>query len=226
MILIKKICIALCFVLPTIQSAFSQEHETLNKHTFLIKSSVYNFFDGGPTIQTNYRNRPNWLSNGYGIEYMNTFGNNSMWSVSLDNFSFENHTPLPEKESGEYWKRRFYDIRASYSKSFFQTPHHSLFWNTGLSVRIGYEAVFGNYFQVNEVFGESFAIGKKLRDLGALLGLKYHVYIGKHVTLLTALSYTIYPLTWDSKDENYEYDRGPTWNMISLSLGIGFNYGK
>ncbi len=65
----------------------------------------------------------------------------------------------------------------------------------------------------------------RLFDFGLSFGIKPQLYLGKHFHFFSSLDYTCYAYTFDSKDQNYSWDRGPTWNMIRLTFGIGINFG-
>jgi hypothetical protein len=226
MIYLKKIIWLFILGIFFSMNNFAQEKTSNHRHSLFINTSWYNFFDGSPTIQTNYTNEQKWLSNGYGLGYVFHSQTNKIYSIGFDYLSFINQSPLTEKTPGEVWERKFLKTNIACSLPIYDNNKSGLFWNVGLSVRVGNELLFGNYKQLTPVFGESFALEKKLLDFGLLTGLNYDIYLGNHFIIQPSVNYLIYPFTFDSKGDIYPWDRNPTWHSLKMSIGLVYNFGS
>ncbi len=205
--------------------SYSQTKEIHDKNSFSFNTTFYNFLNGEPTFQTKYLNQSLTIFNSFGVNFSRKINNKNLWGLQSDYHAFVNRTPLDEMLKGTYSERHFLDVRGNYSRQLVGKSGSRLFSGFGLSLRLGEEVIFGNYF-LSGNFGETFVRAKTLFDLGLSTGLKYNYHIGQNFHLYAKLSYTFYLLTLDSKDENYEWDRGPTRHMLALSIGFGFNYGE
>ncbi|MBK9192742.1 MAG: hypothetical protein IPM77_15290 [Crocinitomicaceae bacterium] len=216
---------SLCFLSNEIVYGQSKELSHENRNSIKLNTTFYNFFDGGPFIQTNYTSEAHWLSNSYGAEYSRKVDSKNYWGVSLDYYVFQNWKPYNIMERGTYDYRYFIDSRGIYQRSIYAKNNFELFADASISLRIGHESVFGAYGMINDTVAEVFVLSKTLFDFGLSFGIKPQLYLGKHFHFFSSLDYTCYAYTFDSKDQNYSWDRGPTWNMIRLTFGIGINFG-
>lgn len=224
MINIRSIIVTHVMVL-SMMCAFSQTSTRTFTNEIDIRTNWYAFFRGGPIVQTNYTQNKGWLSNGYGIGYTRNKANYS-WSINLDYFFFADFTLVKELASGAYWERNFTNIQFLYSRPLVETEKISLSWQGGISLRGGYELIFAYYIYKGEFNGESIVLGKTLLDAGIIGGLNFQYFFHPRFSLNSKLVYTIYPYTFDKKNDSYDWDRGPTWQMMSLNFGLGFHFGK
>lgn len=224
--LLKQIVIVPLAVLSVSGISYSQNESFIDKNSISLNTTFYNFLNGGPTFQIKHINRPLAIFNSFGIKYLRRINKLNLWSISADYHGWLDYTPITELERGTYWSRKFLDIRGTFVRQMHQKKRHLIFGSVGLSTRIGNEEIFGSYTLISGDFGESFVLGKTLFDLGIGIGAKYRYHIGQNMHIRMGLNYTFYAITFDKKNENYSWDRGPTRHMLSLSLGLGLNYGK
>lgn len=224
MINIRSLILAHVMVL-SMMCAFSQTSTRTFTNEIEIRTNWYTFFRGGPIIQTKYTENKYWLSNGYCLSYTHKKATHS-WTIALDYFAFANFTPVTKLASGAYWERNFTNVQFLYSRPILKNEKTLLTWQAGISLRGGYELIFAYYMPKGEFNGESIVLGKTLLDAGIIGGLNFQYFLHPRFSFNSKLAYTIYPYTFDKKNDSYNWDRGPTWQMMSLNFGVGFHFGK
>ena len=73
-----KILLIVYLLLFATNQFFSQDAElppnsNIKKNQIGITTSVYNFFDGSPTLQIEHMGEKGWYGSSYGIEYLRNF---------------------------------------------------------------------------------------------------------------------------------------------------------
>lgn len=200
--------------------------QNLPKNEIVIKTSLYNFFDGSPIVQTNSHLWQHKLVNGFGIAYNRSINNQHHWSIALNTFYFINTTTFQDMKSGDVLLRSFLYGAGAYHNNFFTKNNHKLFWNLGAGIRVGNESYFADLY-TNNTWSEVSARTKVLLDLGLSAGLNYKYNLGKtRFNLNASLQATIFPYTYDKKEANYYFDVAPNWKMADLSIGVGYYFGK
>lgn len=205
-------------------SAFSQDEAIANKHSIGLGISYYTFYNGTPVIQTDNMFKANSASRSLGLSYQCRINEKVSWLASVDMYAFYDHTPITEKQAGDIRHQNFMLFQGQYQYALWESNGSLLQGAIGLSFRGGSAAVHV-YFNDSGNGGSSLVEGKGYLDVGIPLGLNYTYCIGKHFHLNTRLTHTFFPYTYEKKT-NYSWDTSPYQNMTSLSLGIGFNFGK
>ncbi|NOQ73888.1 MAG: hypothetical protein GQ574_17910 [Crocinitomix sp.] len=204
-------------------SIFSQEETIPNKHSIGLGISYYTFYNGTPIIQTDTLFTPHSASRSLGLNYQYKVNEKVSWLASIDMYTFRDFSSLAEIQAGDIRHQNFMLFQWQYQYTVWQSKRSELKGAIGLSFRGG-SAVVHVYYNNSGNGGTSLVLGKGYLDVGIPLGLNYTYYIGKHFHLNTRLTHTFFPYTYEKKT-NYTWDKSPYWNMTSLSLGFGFNFG-
>jgi hypothetical protein len=222
-ITIKKDGLLALMLLTSLTVGAQDETCDYNKHSILLKTSIYSFFDQSVLVQTVYGTDDKAYSIGHGIAYTYAF-NESAIGLTFDNFYFENIES--DLKSGDNYGRKFIKITSQYHRTVFNHSKHSIDMGAGLSYRKGGERIFGSYYQISPIFGETVSISKLLRDVGTSVSIAYRYQLFKNFYISTDIRYTYFVYLKDNEETPYEWDPGPTRNELSFSLGVGYNFGN
>ncbi|MFD1553974.1 hypothetical protein [Putridiphycobacter roseus] len=202
-----------------IGAELKQNHK---KNSFFIQRSIYSFFRSEPIIQKRNEDLgfgPN-LSQSFGLGFRRGLNTRSSISIIIDNYEFRNTKTDNELLNGEIKGRTFLGSKVSYLYSLKQFQYSSILVSSGIYYRHGLAYLAGDKSNSDKknVFSK-----KELRDLGLSIGLKYDWQILNHVNLFSSLDYTRFVYTRDALNSNFFWDKSPTKNMISFSVGLGLN---
>lgn len=214
------------FALFCANSVFLQtedvQDDIFNRNTLSLKTRNYYFFDNASFIQNPFFGAIHGR-----VEYQRKVNPNNFWSVFIDFYSLHYSKPFNELKAGDFWNRDFIEFGGSYLRPLFEQKKHNLYFQSGIKFRIGSEKLFVNFYQSPTTsFAETTLHRKQLLDLGLMNGFNYIYQVSKRFNFNASVLYTIYPYTFYEKVPSYTWDNGVSRNLITLSLGVGFNFGK
>lgn len=195
------------------------------RNQLFIQRSLFSFFRNEPTIQKRNMNTGfgSNLSQSFGFGFKRKLSEKNHISLIIEDYEFRNSIPDNELVNGSTKGRTFLGTQVSYLRSLKNIKRSDLLGGLGIYYRYGLEYFAGD--KAINVEDNRFS-KKELRDIGLSLHTTFYKVVHKHINIQSSLNYTYFVHTKDTVGKKYFWDKKPTQNMISLSLGIGFDFGK
>ena len=185
--------------------------------------SFQTFMDGNGFIKNEHVGHGNWLNIRYGGTYKRSFNKKHAMEVSVNriSFSYETWTNIHNYETGDYLSREFWLFEANYLYNLIQNKHIRIKGGIGADYRYGYEAIFLAHgaYQFEHHF-----LKYRLKDVGLSTGIEAEVKLFWHVHMTAEVEYTRFVFTFEKEKPRWDFDPGPTKNMLSFQLGLGYRF--
>ncbi|MBL4652155.1 MAG: hypothetical protein JKY53_04710 [Flavobacteriales bacterium] len=125
------------------------------------------------------------------------------------------------QESGTILTRWMWNFDALYLHKVWFNSKVDVHVLGGGNFRLGSEFMLASYGSF-----DALVITKALLDLGGVIGANVTVHPLKQWSLYFQPTYTRYLYRYDKGDDFYEFDNGSTKNLLRLSFGVGYQFGK
>lgn len=232
MIFNHKKYIAILVVFLTTSIAYCQSVKAQKKFSNInnisVRTSLHTFFDNGKIFYYDKTYKA-WSPLSFGITYNRKITSEKYFGLSADLYYFETNKGVLELKPGNYTERSYLLVSGYYYKQFYRGKRSQSLVFGNANIRLGYETVHAGHnvnIHPDFIWYESFSISKNLIDFGLSIGVKHQYYFGNRSDLSLELKYTAYPYTFDKKNPVYSWDKGPTWQTLTFSIGYGINWGK
>ena len=185
--------------------------------------SFQTFMDGNGFIKNENVGHENWLNIRYGGTYKRSFNKKHAMEVSISRLSTSFHSGKNRHrfKPGDYMGRYFWLFEANYLYNLIQNRHIRIKGAFGADYRYGSETYFVRY----GAFHPEYQYGLyRLKDIGLSTGVEAEVKLFWHVHMTAEVEYTRFVFTYDKEFPRFEFDPGPTKNMLSFQLGLGYRF--
>ena len=189
--------------------------------------SFQTFMDGNGFIKNEHVGHGNKLNIRYGGTYKRSFNKKHAMEVSISRLStsfYHSGKDLQSFERGDYLGRYFWLFEANYLYNLIQNRHIRIKGGIGADFRHGSESFLVSASNLNGVYPESKFAGYRLNDIGLSTGMEAEVRLFWHVHMTAKVEYTRFVFTYEKEKPRWDFDPGPTKNMLSFQLGLGYRF--
>ena len=217
---LKILLIVYLLLFAITNQTFSQDakllpNSSMKKNQIAITTSVYNFFDGSPTLQIEYMGiRKGWYGSSYGIEYIRNVDSTNSILFSANYLGIDYFDNM---NNGEICGRRISKFSINYLRNINVCNVINTYLIGGVDYRYGQET--------------HYSFSNELKDIGISLGVYLKKSIYKNINIITNVKYTYYVYTYDkvypifrSENSIYSIGDGSTKHQLSITFVIAYAF--
>lgn len=206
---------------------FSQSSEVLKKglNSFTLSPQIHTNFDETKILSAPF-SKYGTLPVGIYFAYTRQLKSLNSIRFGLTTANYFNRYRQNYSAFGTVDKRTYTSVDVNFVRSILVSKHHKISSVFGGQFRLGQEEIHNNYFIINDYIWQCVYPTNTLLDLGVNLGAQHELFLGSHFSIESQLSYTFYPLTYDSKDSWDLEDKGAARHLLALKIGASYHFGK